>query len=199
MSARLRTGALTVVVLLLASCAAGPNELAAEGADPAGFIDPAVVAHLRRVADLSAEDVDGQLNRASGLLGLAGVNDMREVRRRVEAGDDDAQLALDVYCYRIRKYVGAYFAVLARDHGIVSTAGVGENSPDVRARSLQGLECLDIEIDPVRNAATEHAARIVSTDDAAVAVLVVPTNEELEIARQSLAVVAAGGGRRPTI
>lgn len=162
-----------------------------------GDIDPAVVAHLRRVAKLSAEDVDRQLNRASGLVGLAGVNDMREVHRRAEAGDYDAQLALDVYCYRIRKYVGAYFAVLGRVDGIVFTAGVGENDPDVRARSLQGLERLGIEIDPLRNAATEHAARIVSTDDAEVAALVVPTNEELEIARQSLTVVMAAGGRRP--
>jgi acetate kinase len=157
-----------------------------------GDVDPAFVAHLRRVADLGAADVDQQLNRASGLTGLAGVNDMREIYRRAVSGEDDALLALEVYCYRIRKYVGAYYAALGRVDGIVFTAGVGENNPDVRARSLSGLERLGIELDPVRNASTDRKARIVSTDGADVAVLVVPTNEELEIARQSLAVVSAG-------
>ena len=156
-----------------------------------GDVDPAVVAHLRRVADLSADDVDQQLNRASGLTGLAGVNDMREIYGRAEAGEDAARLALDVYCYRIRKYVGAYYAVLGRVDGIVFTAGVGENNPDLRARTLHGLQRMGIEIDPIRNASPERSARIVSTDGSAVAVLVVPTNEELEIARQSLAVVTA--------
>jgi acetate kinase len=156
-----------------------------------GDVDPAVVAHLRRVAGLDADDVDYQLNRASGLAGLAGVNDMREVYHRADADDPAARLALDVYCYRIRKYVGAYSAVLGRVDGIVFTAGVGENNPDVRARSLHGLERLGIEIDPVRNASPDRWARVVSTDDAEVAVLVVPTNEELEIARQADAVVTA--------
>jgi acetate kinase len=156
-----------------------------------GDVDPAVVAHLRRVADLAAADVDRQLNRASGLTGLAGVNDVREIHRRAEAGEDDARLALEVYCYRIRKYVGAYYAVLGRVDGIVFTAGVGENNPDVRAHSLSGLERLGIELDPVRNASTDRSARVVSTNGADVTVLVVPTNEELEIARQSLAVVSA--------
>ena len=114
---------------------------------------------------------------------------MREVYHRADADDPAARLALDVYCYRIRKYVGAYSAVLGRVDGIVFTAGVGENSPDVRARSLHGLERLGIEIDPVRNASPDRSARVVSTDDADVAVLVVPTNEELEIAQQAHAVV----------
>jgi acetate kinase len=156
-----------------------------------GDVDPAVVAHLRRVAGLAADDVDQQLNRASGLTGLAGVNDMREIYRHAEAGADDAMLAREVYCYRIRKYVGAYYAVLGRVDGIVFTAGVGENNPDLRARSLHGLQRLGIQIDPIRNASPERSARIVSADGSAVAVLVVPTNEELEIARQSLAVVKA--------
>jgi acetate kinase len=91
-----------------------------------------------------------------------------------------------VYYYRIRKYVGAYYAVLGKVDGIVFTAGVGENNPDVRSRSLAGLDRLGIELDPVRNASAERSARIISTDSAQVAVLVVPTNEELEIARQSL-------------
>ena len=104
-----------------------------------GDIDPAVVAHLVRVAGLSAEDVDDQLNRHSGLSALAGANDMREVHRRAGAAEQGARLALEVYCYRVRKYIGAYCAVLGRVDAIVFTAGVGENDPDVRARSVAGL------------------------------------------------------------
>ena len=160
-----------------------------------GDIDAAVVSHLRRVADLGPDEVDQQLNRASGLAGLAGVNDMREVYRRADADADGARLALDVYCYRIRKYIGAYYAVLGRVDGIVFTAGVGENNPDVRARSVHGLQRLGIQLDPIQNASTARSARIISTDDAEVAVLVVPTNEELEIARQARAVVTATSAR----
>ncbi|MGH8774131.1 MAG: acetate/propionate family kinase [Jiangellaceae bacterium] len=157
-----------------------------------GDVDPAVVAHLRRTADLSAQDVDDQLNRESGLLALAGANDMREVHRRAGAGDGEARLALDVYCYRIRKYVGAYYAALGRVDAIVFTAGVGENDPVVRSRALARLEALGIEVDAARNAAPERGARMISPDGAAVAVLIVPTNEELEIARQALTAVEPG-------
>jgi acetate kinase len=160
-----------------------------------GDVDAAVVSHLRRVGNIGPDEVDQQLNRASGLAGLAGVNDMREVYRRADADDAGARLALDVYCYRIRKYVGAYYAVLGRVDGIVFTAGVGENNPDVRARSVHGLQRLGIQLDPIHNTSTARSARIISTDDAEVAVLVVPTNEELEIARQARAVVAATSAR----
>jgi acetate kinase len=158
-----------------------------------GDVDPAVVAHLIRVAGLSAEDIDDQLNRHSGLSALAGANDMREVHRRAESGEPGALLALDVYCYRVRKYVGAYHAVLGRLDAVVFTAGVGENDPDVRARALASLEPMGIEVDPARNRSPGRDARSISPDNAAVAVLVVPTNEELEIARQTLAVTT-----RPT-
>jgi acetate kinase len=158
-----------------------------------GDVDPAVVAHLLRVAGLSAEVVDDQLNRHSGLFALAGANDMREVHRRADSGDRAAQLALEVYCYRIRKYVGAYHAVLGRLDAVVFTAGVGENDADVRARAVAGLEPMGIEIDPARNQSPGRDARSISPDGAAIAVLVVPTNEELEIARQTLAVAT-----RPT-
>ena len=151
-----------------------------------GDVDPAVVTHLIRVAYLSAEDVDDQLNRESGLLGLAGANDMREVHRRADSGDQAALLALEVYCYRIRKYVGAYYAALGRVDGIVFTAGVGENDPDVRAWALSGLERLGIEVDPVLNTSPQRDAHTISPDGADIAVMVIPTNEELEIARQAL-------------
>lgn len=158
-----------------------------------GDVDPALAGHLRRVAGLTAEQVDEALNRQSGLLALAGANDMREVRRRADGGDDDARLALEVYWHRLRKYVGGYYAVLGRVDAVVFTAGVGENDADTRARSLEGLERLGIAVDPERNAAAGDAARAVSRDGAEVAVLVVPTNEELEIAREAHAAASAAG------
>ena len=154
-----------------------------------GDIDPAVVLHLRRAAGLSVDEIDQALNSGSGLLALAGASDMREVHRRAGAGDPDAALALDVYCYRIRKYVGAYLAALGRADAVVFTAGVGENDADVRARSLAGLEALGIAVDPERNAAATRDPRVISPDGSPVAVLVVPTDEELEMATQAAALV----------
>jgi acetate kinase len=159
-----------------------------------GDIDAAVVAHLLRVADLSAQEVDDQLNRGSGLVALAGANDMREVHRRAESGEQGARLALAVYCYRLRKYVGAYFAALGQVDAIVFTAGIGENDPDVRARSLGGLQRLGVEIDPARNFSPRRDVRRISPDAADVEVLVVPTNEELEIARQARAAAEDAAG-----
>jgi acetate kinase len=121
---------------------------------------------------------------------MAGENDFRELQRMVDAGDAAARLAFDVYCYRIRKYVGSYTAVLGRVDAIVFTAGVGQHSPSVRAASLAGLETMGVEVDGPRNdAATGREPAMVSTRDSRVAVMVVPTNEEWEIARQALAVV----------
>lgn len=156
-----------------------------------GDVDPALPAHLARVAGLDVRDVDHALNHASGLLGLAGANDVREVSRLAATGDPDARLALDVYCYRIRCYVGAYFATLGQVDAVVFTAGVGEHSAEIRTRSLTGLQSLGIVVDERRNSAPGGGARRVSPDDATVAVLVVPTDEEREIATQALAV--AGG------
>jgi acetate kinase len=152
-----------------------------------GDLDPAVLLHLHREGGLGIDEIDAVLNRRSGLKGLTGSNDMREVRRRAAAGDADAIEALDVFCYRIRCYVGAYAAALGRVDALVFTAGIGENDPEVRARSCAGLEGFGVRIDPERNAVRSREARTVSTDDAAVAVLVVPTDEELEIAEQALA------------
>lgn len=160
-----------------------------------GDVDPALAGHLHRVAGLSGEDVDTALNKRSGLLGLAGASDVREVTERAAAGDPDAVLALDVYCYRIRTYVGAYLAALGRVDAVVFTAGVGENSVVVRERSLAGLDRLGIAIDPARNAGPGRGPRVVSPDGAAVPVLVVPTDEEREIARQALAVARQEAAR----
>ncbi len=155
-----------------------------------GDVDPAVPGHLARVAHLTPEQVDDALDHESGLRGLAGAGDMRDVLQRRAAGDPDAALAFDVYCHRVKSYVGAYLAVLGGADAVVFTGGVGENAAPVRAASLSGLERLGIVVDPARNSAGGEGVRSVSPDGAAVPVLVVPADEELEIARQ--AVAAAG-------
>jgi acetate kinase len=154
-----------------------------------GDVDPAVPAYLERVAGLDGKTVDDVLNRQSGLLGLAGSSDMRDVSKQAADGDPAARLAIDVYCHRLRKYVGAYYAVLGRVDAVVFTAGVGEHAAQIRALSLAGLERLGIAVDAARNDSDETDERFVSPDGAEVAVLVVPTDEEIEIARQSLAAV----------
>jgi acetate kinase len=155
-----------------------------------GDLDPAVVFYLHREAGLSVDDIDDLLNKRSGMLGLAGANDMREVARLVAEGNQAAAEAMDVYCYRIRKYVGAYTAALGRLDALAFTAGIGENNDAVRAGVCQGLEGLGVKLHAKRNKARTGKARTISADDSPVAVLVVPTNEELEIAEQTLAVVA---------
>lgn len=154
-----------------------------------GDIDPAVLIHLHRRAGFGFEDVDDMLNRRSGLLGLAGTSDMRDVQRAAGGGDGRARRALDVYCHRLRSYVGAYYAQLGQVDAIAFTAGVGENSPIVRAKTLLGLERLGIDLSEERNEAAIGGCSRISTDDSDVAVLVVPTNEALEIARQTLGVL----------
>ncbi|PWC04906.1 acetate/propionate family kinase [Agromyces badenianii] len=156
-----------------------------------GDIDPAVLLHLERRAGLDADGVDRLLNSQSGILGLGGHADMRDLVAARDAGDEAATLALDVYAHRVRGYVGAYAAQLGRVDAIVFTAGVGENAPLVRELSLAGLEAFGVELDAERNHARGDDARRISTDASKTAVLVVPTNEELEIARQTLELVAA--------
>jgi len=158
-----------------------------------GDVDPALPEYLSRVAGLAPAEVDERLNHGSGLLALAGVSDMREVTARAGHRDAAARLALDVYCYRIRCYVGAYFAALGRLDAIAFTAGVGENSAPVRAAVLAGLDRLGILLDADRNAAPGHDERVISANGSAVTVLVVPTDEEREIARQAAQVAR----RRP--
>jgi acetate kinase len=157
-----------------------------------GDIDPGALLYLARNAGMGVDDLDGLLNNRSGLKGLAGVGDMREVLSRRAAGDRSATLALAVYCRRVKEYVGAYYAVLGRLDAIAFTAGVGERAAAVRAESLAGLSRLGIEIDTERNGRIEEG--IISPDSAPVAVLVVPTDEELEIATQTRGVIASAQG-----
>ncbi|HLS73365.1 MAG TPA: acetate kinase [Actinomycetaceae bacterium] len=154
-----------------------------------GDMDPAIIFHLRRNAGMDVDEIDDLVNRRSGLKGLAGANDMREIHRLIEAGDARARLALDVYTHRLRKYIGSYAAALGGLDVLSFTAGVGENDAVVRAEACAGLEFLGIEIDPERNSGRVTRPTVISTDSARVTVLVVPTNEELEIAQQALSLL----------
>ena len=154
-----------------------------------GDLDPAILTHLHRVAGLDFEEIDTLLNRRSGLLGLTGTGDMRDVQLAAADGDEASLAALAVWRHRTRHYLGAYIAELGGVDVIVFTAGVGENSALLRRRSLAGLEFLGLHVDNDRNELESRAERRISPDGAPVEVLVIPTNEELEIARQALAAV----------
>jgi acetate kinase len=157
-----------------------------------GDIDPAAIFHLHRQAGLGFEELETMLNRNSGLKGLTGRGDMRDVQAAASGGDERAEAALAVYRHRIRRYIGAYLAHLGGLDALVFTAGVGENNSLLRRRTLAGLEHLGIRVDPDRNEVPSKQARRISPDDAPVAVLVVPTNEELEIARQTASITGNG-------
>ncbi|MTE14872.1 acetate kinase [Nocardia aurantiaca] len=148
-----------------------------------GDLDPGIIFHLIRTAGMDVDDVDVLLNRNSGIKGISGVNDFRELGRLIETGHPTAKLAFDVYIHRLRRYVGAYMIELGTVDVVTFTAGVGENDAKVRAEALAGLERYGIRIDADRNNAKDRTARRISTDDSEVSVLVVPTNEELAIAR----------------
>lgn len=149
-----------------------------------GDIDPAVVFYLNDTVKMSIAEIDDLFNKESGIKGFTGQNDFRELHDQIAKGNANAALALDVYIHRLRKYVGAYIAVLGRVDAIVFTAGVGENDHIVRERVVENLEGLGIAIDVEANAIRNPDARIISTDWAPTKVLIVPTNEELSIARQ---------------
>ncbi|MFE7229077.1 acetate kinase [Streptomyces sp. NPDC002405] len=158
-----------------------------------GDLDPAVIFHLQRVGGMSMDEVDTLLNKRSGLFGLCGDNDMREIRRRMEEGDDEARLAFEIYIHRLKKYVGAYYAVLGTVDAVAFTAGVGENAAFVREAALDGLEGLGLTVDRERNAVRGDGARLISPEGARTAVAVVPTDEEMEIATQTYALVGKDG------
>ncbi|MDX3588757.1 acetate kinase [Streptomyces europaeiscabiei] len=154
-----------------------------------GDMDPAVIFHLMRVGGMSTDEIDTLLNKKSGLIGLCGDNDMREIRRRIDEGDERAKLAFDIYIHRLKKYIGAYCAVLGRVDAVAFTAGVGENAAPVREAAVAGLEGLGLAVDDDLNAVRSGEPRLISPAGARVAVAVVPTDEELEIATQTYALV----------
>jgi acetate kinase len=156
-----------------------------------GDIDPGIIGYLCRAAKMSIDEIDSILNHRSGLLGLAGELDFRGLQQMIETGDHAARLAYDVFVHRLRKYLGAYLAVLGRTDVVSFTAGIGENVAAVRRDALSGLTALGIEIDEQRNTRSVDGARRISADDSATTVLVVPTNEELAIARDCLRAIGA--------
>lgn len=161
-----------------------------------GDIDPAVLLFLQRSHGLTADDLDDLLNRRSGLKGVCGANDMREVLALVAAGDAAAKLALDMYTYRIRKYIGAYFAALGSVDALVFSAGIGENVPEIREQVCAGLDNLGILLDRESNLASGSGIQNLHRADSQVQILVVPTNEELEIAHQTKTCVESSRSRQ---
>jgi acetate kinase len=151
-----------------------------------GDLDPAIHFYLARTTGLDNDQIESLLNKQSGLKGICGANDMREVHRLAEAGDAQARLALDMYCYRIKKYIGAYYAALGGLDAVVFTGGIGENDAWVREHCCAGLEALGIALDTRKNASAGGGAFDIHSEMSRVSLLVVPTNEELEIARQAV-------------
>lgn len=154
-----------------------------------GDVDPGLIAYLHREAGMSTDAIDTLLNKASGMLGLTGASDMRDVESAKDDGDERAQLAWDVYIRRIVGYIGRYYVLLGGIDALSFTAGVGENSSAVRHDVVQRLAVLGVKLDDVANTLRSKDARAISTEDSTFAVLVVPTNEELQMAREVKAVI----------
>jgi len=153
-----------------------------------GDIDASIVLHLMSRDELAPHEVSTLLNRWSGLYGLSGEsNDMRTLLESAAAGDDRCRMAIDVFCYRLRKYIGAYFAALGRLDAVIFTGGIGENAAPIRSQVVEGLEGMGIKIDPAKNEG--HGERDISAEDSRVKVYVIPTDEELLIARDTFRVL----------
>jgi acetate kinase len=151
-----------------------------------GDIDPAIIFYMEEAAGMSSGELNHILNKKSGLLGMCGRSDMRDIEEAVARGDEAARDALEVFIYRIVKKIGAYAAAMNGLHAIVFTAGIGENSPLIRSRVAEQFGFLGAELDPARN---EKGEVVISTDDSKVALLVVPTNEELLIAQDTVRLI----------
>ncbi len=149
-----------------------------------GDIDPAVIFFMQKALGMDIDTIDALLNRESGFLGMTGSSDLRDILEKYKKGDRNAALALSLYTYRIKKYIGAYFAVLGRVDALVFTAGVGENSPYVRWHACEGLDALGISLDRQKNENPGDGITEIQSHRSRVKVLVIPTDEELEIARQ---------------
>ena len=157
-----------------------------------GDIDPAVVFHLIRNAHMNVDELDALFNKRSGMMGMTGFGDLREVHRLVAEGNEDAKLALDVYVHRIVGYIGNYTAQMGGVDVITFTAGVGENDDVVRKMVCDKLAPFGVKLDEEKNATRSKEPRIISTPDSKITICVIPTNEELAIARKSAAIAEAG-------
>ena len=155
-----------------------------------GDLDPGVIFHVMHAEELDERQITTLLNKHSGLYGISGEsNDMRELLAAEAKGNARAKLAVDMFCYRLKKYIAAYAGVMGGVDAVLFTGGIGENAPQVRERSLAGLEFMGIALDPVRNAATVGREGDISAEGSRVRVLVIPTNEELIIARDTVRLV----------
>ena len=161
-----------------------------------GDLDPAVPLFMIS-AGFTPEEVENILNKQSGLKGICGMNDLRDILAAMQHGDIKAILAFDMFCYGVKRQIGALWAVLGQVDGIVFTAGIGENCPEVRAAGLAGLESWGVKLDSALNSAPGADARLISAPGSKVAVAVIPTNEELEIARAAFAAVQKQAGEHP--
>lgn len=155
-----------------------------------GDIDPALPNFLYQNKGLSMTDVDTILNKESGMKGLTGYNDLRDIEAKILEGDEECIIAMDMYTYKIKKTIGSYYAALGTVDAIVFTAGVGENSVRVREMSVSNMESLGIYLDKEKNAERNRDARAISKENSPVKVFVIPTNEELEIANQTVQVLS---------
>ncbi|HQU31530.1 MAG: acetate kinase [Planctomycetia bacterium] len=164
-----------------------------------GDLDPAVHFYLARKTGRSFEEIEGILNRESGLTGICGTNDMRDIQSRANGGDAQAALALEMFCYRVKKYIGAYYAALGSVDAIVFTGGIGENSAIVRNKSCEGLAGIGIIPDVRRNNAADNGVREIQAENSRVKILVIPTDEEREIAKQTIEVVEIENRKDSTI
>ncbi|MEN6520240.1 MAG: acetate kinase [Armatimonadota bacterium] len=160
-----------------------------------GDLDPAILLFVQRELNLSVDEVDNLINKKSGLLGISGKSsDMRDIEEGTAAGDERCTLALEIFCYRVRKYIGAYAAAMGWLDAVVFTGGIGENGPIVREKATDGLGYMGIELDQEKNSKTRNEADI-SVDTARVRTFVIPTNEEMMIARDTVEIVTGKSSR----
>ncbi|EDO8929184.1 acetate/propionate family kinase [Campylobacter coli] len=148
-----------------------------------GDLDPAILPFISHLKGLTIEEIDTLLNKKSGLYGICGSNDFRDIGVKIEQGDDRARLAFDMFCYRLLKYIGAYFTVLPRTDAIIFTGGIGENAALVRQKVCERLSHLGVELDIELNNKKASCERMISTANSKVKIFIIPTDEELEIAR----------------
>jgi len=158
-----------------------------------GNIDPGILFYLAKRRGMTLEDLDHVLTHESGLKGICGFNDMRDIHKEATKGDARARLALDMFVYRIKKYIGNYLAILGRLDGIVFTAGIGEQDVEIRERCCEKLERLGIVLDAEKNRSPHEGPLQINTPESSVALFVIPTNEELEIAQQTKELLEAKG------
>jgi acetate kinase len=158
-----------------------------------GNIDPGIIIYLAKSNDMTIEELDHVLTHESGLKGICGLNDMRDIHKKATEGDKRAQLALDMFVYRIKKYIGNYSAILGHLDGLVFTAGIGEHDIEIRERCCEKLERLGIVLDPEKNKQEHEGPLQINKPESSVALFVIPTNEELEIAQQTRELLEAKG------